>query len=91
MVLVAQLLRRHAGVNSGQGTEGRPMLRRILGEVLVGLLAAGMVMALAVPATMQLGYEPGPGLAWGAVAVSVAGCIVIGERLNRRKKSRHSP
>jgi multidrug transporter EmrE-like cation transporter len=66
------------------------MLLRILGEVLVGLMAAGIVMALAVPATMQLGYQPGPWLAWGAVAVSVAGCIMLGERMNRRKKARES-
>lgn len=63
------------------------MVLRILGEVLLGFLAAGMVMAIAVPAAMQFGYEPGPWLAWIVVAISVAVCVVVGERLNRRRNS----
>jgi hypothetical protein len=66
------------------------MLLRILGEVLVGFMAAGIVVAIAIPASMQLGYEPGPWLAWGATAVSIAGAIVIGERMNRRRRARES-
>jgi len=66
------------------------MLVRILGEVLLGLLVAGIVMAIAVPTTMQLGYQPGPWLAWGAVAASVAVCVVLGERLHRRRRARES-
>lgn len=66
------------------------MLRRILGEVLVGFLAAGIVVSIALPAAMQFGYEPGPWLAWVALGVSIAVCIAIGERMNRRKKARES-
>jgi len=66
------------------------MLLRILGEVLVGLLAAGVVTAIAVPVTMQLGYQTGPWLAGVAIAVSVAFCIVLGERINRRRRARES-
>jgi general stress protein CsbA len=61
------------------------MLFRILSEVFVGLLVAGIVTAVLVPATMQLGYEPRPWMAWVAVAGSVAACIAIGERKTRQK------
>lgn len=61
------------------------MLFRILSEVFVGLLVAGIVMAVLVPATLQLGFQPGPWLAWVAVAGSVALCIAIGERRNSQK------
>ena len=61
------------------------MLFRILQEVFVGLLVAGIVMAVLVPATIQLGFEAGPWLAWVAVAASVAVCIAIGERRNKQK------
>ncbi|MGE0862702.1 MAG: hypothetical protein AB7P34_02270 [Vicinamibacterales bacterium] len=67
------------------------MLLRILGEVLVGFLAAGIVVSIAVPAAMQFGYEPGPWLAWVAIAMSIAVSIAAGERMNRRKKARESP
>lgn len=67
------------------------MLLRIVGEVLVGFLAAGIVVGIAVPASIQFGYEPGPWLAWAALAVSIAGSVVVGERMNRRKKARKSP
>ena len=67
------------------------MLRRILGEVLVGLMAAGIVMSIAVPTVTSLGYEPQPWLAWAAVALSIAGAVTIGERLNKRRNARQSP
>lgn len=67
------------------------MLLRILGEVLVGFLAAGIVVSIAVPAAMQFGYEPGPWLAWVALAASIVVSIAAGERMNRRKKARESP
>jgi len=55
------------------------MLLWLLGEVVVGLLIAGLVLAVAVPAAMRLGYETGP----------VHG--VVGERLRRRRAGRQSP
>lgn len=67
------------------------MLLRILGEILVGFLVAGIVVSIAVPAAMQFGHEPGPWLAWVALAVSISVCIAVGERRNRRKRTRQSP
>lgn len=61
------------------------MLFRILGEVFVGVLVAGIVAAVLVPAAVRLGYEIGPWLVWVALAGSVAVCIAIGERRNRQK------
>lgn len=66
------------------------MLLRILGEVLVGFMAAGIVVGIAIPATMEFGYEPRPWLAWVAVGVSIAVCVAIGERINLRRKARES-
>ncbi len=67
------------------------MLLRVVGEVFVGFLVAGMVVAVATPAAIQFGYEPQPWLAWVAVAGSIAACVAIGERMNRRRKARESP
>ena len=67
------------------------MLLRILSEVFFGFMAAGIVLALAVPATTRFGYEPKPWLAWVAVAGSVAAAISLGERMHRRRKARESP
>lgn len=67
------------------------MLIRILVEVFVGVLGAGMVLAVAAPAATQFGYQPRAWLAWVAVAGSIAACIVIGERRNKRRKARESP
>jgi di/tricarboxylate transporter len=66
------------------------MLLRILGEVVVGFLVAGIVVGIAVPAVMQFGYEPEPWLVWVGLAASIAVCVVIGERTNRRKKAPES-
>lgn len=67
------------------------MLLRIVSEVLVGLLAAGIVVGIAVPAAIQFGYEPRPWLAWVSVAVAVAACVALGERRNKRRSARQSP
>lgn len=66
------------------------MLFRILGEVVVGVLLAGIVTALLVPAAMQLGYETGPWMVWVAVAASIAVCVAVGERRNKRRKAPES-
>ena len=63
------------------------MLFRILGEVIVGVLIAGIVTTLLVPAALQLGYETGPWLAWVAVAGSIAVCVAVGERRYKRRKA----
>lgn len=67
------------------------MLLRILGEVLIGFTAAGIVLAVALPAAIRFGYDPGPWLAWVAVAGSIAICVALGERMNKRQKTRESP
>ena len=66
------------------------MLIRILGEVLVGLMAAGLVNAIAIPTVISLGYTPQPWLAWVAVATSIGVCVVIGERMNKGRRSPES-
>lgn len=66
------------------------MLLRILGEVVVGVLVAGIVAAVLVPTSIQLGYE-GPWVVWVALAGSIAACVAIGERRNKRLKASQSP
>lgn len=66
------------------------MLFRILGEVVVGLLVAGLVTGFVVPAAMQAGYAAGPWLAVGITCISIAVCIVGGERVNGRRKAHES-
>ena len=67
------------------------MLLRLLGEVVVGVLVAGLVTAIVVPMAIQLGYTTGPGTAWMAVAGSIAVCVALGERRHKRHKARQSP
>jgi general stress protein CsbA len=63
------------------------MLSRILSEVFVGVLVAGIVTAVMIPAARQLGYAPGAWMAWVALAGSIAACIVVGERRSRRRNA----
>jgi hypothetical protein len=67
------------------------MLLRILGEAVVGLLIAGLVLAFAAPAARQLGFETGPPLAVVISCLAIAASIVAGERRFRRRKARESP
>jgi hypothetical protein len=67
------------------------MLLRIFGEVLVGLLAAGVVAGIAVPATIRFGYEARPWLAWVSAAAAIAVSVAIGERRHKRRTARQSP
>ena len=67
------------------------MLLWILGEVVVGLLGAGLALALAVPAAMRVGFGTGPALGVVVTAGSLVGAVVYGERLRRRRKARESP
>ena len=66
------------------------MLLRILGEAVVGLLLAGLVLALAAPAAQQLGYSTGPRMAIVIACLAIAASIVGGERRYRRRKARES-
>lgn len=67
------------------------MLLWILGEVVVGLLVAGLALGLVIPAAMRLGYGIGPALGLVVTAGSLVGSVVYGERLRRRRKARQSP
>lgn len=66
------------------------MLLRILGEAVVGLLIAGLVLALAAPAALQLGFDTGPWMAMVISCLAVAAAIMVGERRFRRQKARES-
>jgi hypothetical protein len=66
------------------------MLFRILSEVVIGILVAGLVGAVAVPVAMQLGYTTGPWLVVVITCASIAACIVGGERAHARRKARES-
>jgi hypothetical protein len=67
------------------------MLRRIMGEVLVGFLIAGIVLAVVVPAAARLGYTPSPihGLVITLCALAIS--VIVGERrLRGRSGARQS-
>jgi general stress protein CsbA len=63
------------------------MLSRILSEVFFGVLVAGILVAVLIPAATQLGYAPGTWMPWAALAGSIAACIAIGERRSIRQKA----
>ena len=67
------------------------MLLWLLGEVVVGLLISGLVLALAVPAAMSLGYETGPIHGVVVTLCALAASVVFGERLRKRRRARQSP
>ena len=67
------------------------MLSRVLGEALVGLLIAGLVLAFAAPAARQLGFDTGPSMAVVISGLATAASVVAGERRFRRRKTRESP
>lgn len=67
------------------------MLFRILGEVVVGLLVAGLALAVVVPAAMRLGYETGPVLGLVVIAGSLVGSMAYGRRRRKRRKTGDSP
>ena len=67
------------------------MLLWLLGEVVVGLLIAGLALAVAVPAAMRLGYETGPMHGVVVTLCALAAAVVFGERLRRRHRARQSP
>ena len=67
------------------------MLRRVMGEVLVGFLIAGIALAVVVPAAARLGYTTRPihGLVITLCALAIA--VTVGERrLRGRRGERQS-
>jgi hypothetical protein len=58
-----------------------------LGEVALGLLVAGALTAVVVPALMRQGWDAGPLAGGVALGVAVVLCVVVGERLRRRRRT----
>jgi len=58
----------------------------LLGEIVLGLMLAGAMTAIAVPALMRQGWDAGP-LAGGlALGVGVVLSVVVGERLRKTRR-----
>lgn len=58
----------------------------IVGELVVGFSLSGIVAAVAVPALVRAGWNAGPWLLWVIVAATVLACIVLGERIWKRRR-----
>jgi protein-S-isoprenylcysteine O-methyltransferase Ste14 len=57
----------------------------VIAEAIVGLIVAGVIVALLVPA---LGRSVGPGLAIGVAAMAVVAAVGIGRMRRRRMADR---
>jgi hypothetical protein len=58
----------------------------LFGEIVLGLLLAGALTALTVPALTRRGWDAGP-LAGGlALGVGIALCVTAGERLRKTRQ-----
>lgn len=57
-----------------------------LGEIALGLLVAGALTAVAVPALMRRGWDAGPLAGGVALAVAVVLCVVVGERMRKSRR-----
>ena len=67
------------------------MLRRILGEVLVGFLIAGIALAVIVPAAARLGYTTSATYGLVITLCALAISVIVGERrLRGRPGTRQS-
>ena len=67
------------------------MLRRIVGEVLVGFLIAGIALAVIVPAAARLGYSTSPVHGVVITLCALAISVIVGERrLRGRPGARQS-
>jgi len=62
-----------------------------LAEIFAGVMMAGALTAVAVPVIMREGWSPLPLAGWLTLAVSVVLCVVIGERLRRRRQRYRLP
>jgi hypothetical protein len=58
----------------------------LLGEVVLGLLLAGAMTGVAVPALTRRGWDAGP-LAGGlALGIGIVLCVAVGERLRKTRQ-----
>lgn len=58
----------------------------LLGEIVLGLMLAGAMTAIAVPALMRRGVEAGPLTGGLALGLGVVVCVVVGERLRKTRR-----
>ena len=61
------------------------MLRWLLGEVVIGLLIAGLALAVAVPAAARFGYDTGPLYGLMLTLCVLATSVFVRQWLRRRK------
>jgi hypothetical protein len=58
----------------------------LLGEIVLGLMLAGALTAVAVPALSRGGWDAGP-LAGGlALCIGIVLCVAFGERLRKTRQ-----
>ena len=60
----------------------------LIGEIVLGLMVAGALTGVAVPALMQRGLDAGPLVGGIALGIGVVVCVVMGEQL-RKSRRRH--
>ena len=58
----------------------------LLGEIVLGLMLAGALTAVAVPALMRQGWDAGPLAGGVALGIGVVLCVVVGERLRKARQ-----
>ena len=63
----------------------------LLGEIVLGLMLAGALTAVAVPALMRRGWDAGPLAGGVALGISVVLCVVIGERWRKTRQRNPLP
>ena len=63
----------------------------LLGEIVSGLMLAGALTAVAVPALMRAGRDVGPVVGGLALGIGVVLCVAVGERLRKTRQRDRLP
>jgi hypothetical protein len=58
----------------------------VLGELVLGVMLAGALTAVAVPALIERGWDAGPVAGVAAVGLGTVLCVVIGERWRKARR-----
>jgi hypothetical protein len=58
----------------------------LLGEIVIGLMLAGAMTGVAVPALMRRGWDGGPVAGGLALGIGVVLSVVVGERLRKTRR-----
>ena len=58
----------------------------LLGEIVLGLMLAGALTAVAVPALIRQGWDAGPLAGGVALGIGVVLSVVVGERLRKARQ-----